>query len=166
MDATPLRILPDAFFTGVWHVRAAPGHICCMKIRDVMTDRVATIGSDQTIIAAAARMRELDVGSLVVKRQGEVEGIITTWDLTARCLGAGHDPHECVVFRHMSSPVHTGHPDTDILEAAHTMSERGVTRLPVVEDGELIGIVSFSNMSRAMDRLTRDLLKGWERREE
>ena len=137
-----------------------------MKIRDVMTDRVATIGSDQTIIAAAARMRELDVGSLVVKRRGEVEGIITTWDLTARCLGAGHDPHECVVFRHMSSPVHTGHPDTDILEAAHTMSERGVTRLPVVEDGELIGIVSFSNMSRAMDRLTRDLLKGWERREE
>ena len=70
-----------------------------MKIRDVMTDKVVTIGSEQTIIAAAARMRELDVGSLVVQREGSVEGIITTWDLTARCLGAGHDPHECVVFR-------------------------------------------------------------------
>lgn len=134
-----------------------------MKIRDVMTPIVATVGSEHTIVAAAARMREMDVGSLVVNRDGEVEGIITTWDLTARCLGAGHDPHECVVFSHMSTPVHIGDPDTDILEAAHTMAERGVSRLPVVENGKLIGIVSFANMSKAMDRLTQDLLRGWER---
>jgi CBS domain-containing protein len=136
-----------------------------MKLRDVMTPQVATISSRQTIVTAAARMRELGIGSLVVLRDDDVEGIITTWDLTAGCLGAGHDPHECVVFTHMSTPVHTGDPDTDILEAAHSMAERHITRMPIVDGEKLVGIVSLSNMSQAMDRLTQDLLRGWTRPE-
>ena len=133
-----------------------------MKLRDVMTKDVITITSNQSVITAAARMRELNVGSLVVVKDGVVEGIITTWDLSVGCMGAGHDPRECLVYNHMSSPVHTGRSDLDALEAAHIMAERRITRLPVVDDGKLIGIVTFSNISKAMDRLVHDLLIGWE----
>ena len=108
-------------------------------------------------------MRELNVGSLVVLRGDDVEGIITTWDLTAGCLGAGHNAHECVVFSHMSTPVHTASPETDVVEAAHVMAERHITRLPLIDNGRLVGIASFANISQAMDQLVQDLLAGWQR---
>ena len=135
-----------------------------MKLRDLMTSTVYTIGSEQSIVTAAAQMRELNVGSLVVMSGGSVEGILTTWDIVAGCLGAGHDAHDCPVFRHMSSPVHTGRVDMDAVEAARVMAERSVSRLPVVdESGEMVGIVTYANLSRVMEQLTRDLLGGWQR---
>lgn len=135
-----------------------------MKLRDLMTSTVYTIGSEQSIVTAASQMRELNVGSLVVMRGDSVEGILTTWDMVSGCLGAGHDPHECLVFSHMSSPVHTGRVDMDAVEAARVMAERGVSRLPVVdESGTMVGIVTYANLSRVMEQLTRDLLGGWER---
>jgi CBS domain-containing protein len=133
-----------------------------MKLRDIMTRPVYTITSDQSAVVAAARMRELDIGCLVVTREGAVEGIITTWDLAVGCMGANHDPRECPVFNHMTSPVHTARPDMEPVEAAHVMAERHITRLPVVDDGELVGIVTFSNISRVMEQLVRNLLS-WER---
>lgn len=143
---------------------ALPGDEPTVNLGDLMTRKVATIGSEQSIVSAAARMRELNVGSLVVLRGDEVEGIITTWDLTAGCLGAGHDAHECPVFRHMSSPVHTGRVDMDALEAAHVMADRGITRLPVLDNsGKMVGIVTYANLSRAMEQLMQDLIGGWER---
>lgn len=134
-----------------------------MKLRDIMTAAVVTITSSQSVITAAARMREFKVGSLVVAQHTEVEGIITSWDLAVGCMGAGHDPRQCLVFHHMSSPVYTGRPDMDTVEAAHVMAKRGITRLPVVDDGKLVGIATFSNLSRAMDQLVHDLLVGWDR---
>jgi CBS domain-containing protein len=135
-----------------------------MKLRDLMTSTVYTIGSEQSIVNAAAQMRELSVGSLVVMRNDAVEGIVTTWDMIAGCLGAGHDPHDCPVFRHMSSPVHTGRVDMEAVDAARVMAERGVSRLPVVDDsGSMVGIVTYANLSQVMEQLTRDLLGGWQR---
>ncbi|MFW6194995.1 MAG: cyclic nucleotide-binding/CBS domain-containing protein [Chloroflexota bacterium] len=133
------------------------------KLRELMTSPVITIGAHQDIHVAAGRMREWNIGSLVVvTSQDEVDGIITPWDLAIGCMGAGHDPRECLVYHHMSSPAHTARPDTDTLEAAHIMAERRITRLPIVEHGKLVGIVTFSNLSRAMNRLMQDLLTGWE----
>ena len=135
-----------------------------MKLRDLMTSTVYTIGSEQSIVNAAAHMRELGVGSLVVIREVSVEGILTTWDMISGCLGAGHDPHDCPVFRHMSSPVHTGRVDMDAVDAARVMAERGVSRLPVVDQtGDMVGIVTYANLSQVMEQLTRDLLGGWQK---
>ena len=129
-----------------------------------MTSTVYTIGSEQSIVNAAAHMRELVVGSLVVIREGSVEGILTTWDMISGCLGAGHDPHDCPVFRHMSSPVHTGRVDMDAVDAARVMAERGVSRLPGVDQtGDMVGIVTYANLSQVMEQLTRDLLGGWQK---
>ena len=109
-----------------------------MKLRDLMTSTVYTIGSEQSVVSAAAQMRELNVGSLVVMSADAVEGILTTWDIVSGCLGAGHDAHDCPVFRHMSSPVHTGRVDMDAVEAARLMAERGVALCPTLAAGAAI----------------------------
>jgi len=65
---------------------------------------------------------------------------------------------------YMSSPVHTARPDTDVVEAARVMSQRRISRLPVVNaEGEPVGIATFSNISRVMQQLASDIFSGWDR---
>ncbi len=135
-----------------------------MRLEDVMTRPVHTITAELSVAHAAQRMRDLNVGSLVVVRKGAVEGIITSWDIGVGCVGGGEDPWSTPILLHMSSPVHTAVPETDVLEAARVMAQRKVSRLPVVStDGELVGIATFSNISRVMQQLASDLLTGWDR---
>ena len=71
-----------------------------------------TITAELSVADAAVRMRENDVGSLVVVSNGVVEGIITSWDVAVGCVGAGEDPAMCPIMLYMSSPVHTARPET------------------------------------------------------
>ena len=124
---------------------------------------MGTISSNATITSCAARMRELNIGSLVVMNGLNVEGIITTWDITSKCLGSGKNPIESVVHEVMTSPVHTAKSDTDVMEAARVMADRKISRLPVIETNseELVGIVTFADISQAVDQFTKDVLGGW-----
>ena len=128
-----------------------------------MTSRVGTISSNVTIISCAARMRELNIGSLVVMNGLNVEGIVTTWDITSKCLGSGKNPIESVVHEVMTSPVHTAKSDTDVMDAARVMADRKISRLPIIETNsdELVGIVTFADISQAVDQFTKDVLGGW-----
>ena len=135
-----------------------------MRLEEIMTAPVLTITAELSVSDAAKKMRSHDVGSLVVVRKGVVEGIITSWDVAVGCVGAGEDPTLSPVMLHMSSPVHTARPDTDVVEAARVMSQRRISRLPVVnENGELVGIATFSNISRVMQQLASDIFSGWDR---
>ena len=129
-----------------------------------MTSPVLTITAERSVADAARRMRTHDVGSLVVVRKGVVEGIITSWDVAVGCVGAGEDPTAAPILLHMSSPVHTADADTDVVEAARVMSQRRISRLPVVDaDGCPVGIATFSNISRVMQQLASDIFSGWDR---
>ena len=134
-----------------------------MKINKIMTSKVGTISSTATITSCAARMRELNIGSLVVMNGLNVEGIVTTWDITSKCLGSGKNPIESVVHEVMTSPVHTAKSDSDVMEAARVMADRKISRLPVIETNsdELVGIVTFADISQAVDQFTKDVLGGW-----
>ncbi len=135
-----------------------------MRLEEIMTAPVLTITSELSVSDAAERMRAHDVGSLVVVRKGVVEGIITSWDVAVGCVGAGEDPSMCPILLHMSSPVHTAGPDTDVVEAARVMSQRRISRLPVVDgNGKPVGIATFSNISRVMQQLASDIFSGWDR---
>lgn len=135
-----------------------------MRIEEIMTSPVLTITSELSVVDAARRMRTNDVGSLVVVNKGIVEGIITSWDVAVGCVGAGEDPALCPIMLHMSSPVHTARPETDVVEAARVMSQRRISRLPVVNEvGEPVGIATFSNISRVMQQLASDIFSGWDR---
>ncbi len=135
-----------------------------MRLEEIMTAPVLTITAELSVADAAKRMRAHDVGSLVVVRKGVVEGIITSWDVAVGCVGAGEDPSASPILIHMSSPVHTAGPDTDVVEAARVMSQRRISRLPVVDaDGKPVGIATFSNISRVMQQLASDIFSGWDR---
>jgi CBS domain-containing protein len=131
-----------------------------MQLKGIMAKNVLTITSEETIAGAARRMQEANVGCLVITNSGKVQGIITDRDLAVRCISQGHNPQQCHVSNHMSSPVITTEPDMDILDAAHLMTEQKVKRLPVVEGDQLIGLVSFSDVAQAMDRPMHDLMVG------
>lgn len=131
-----------------------------MKLGNIMVKRVITIGSKDSVTAAASKMREENIGCLVVSDEKKVKGIITDRDLVVGCLGAGHNSHECQVSQHMSSPVITAEPTMDIWEANRLMTHKKIKRIPVVKEGELIGMVSFSDIAQALDRPMHDLLVG------
>ena len=125
-----------------------------MKLEEIMVKDVATIGPDDDVFAAAQRMLERSVGSLIVETDGVLKGIITDRDLL-HCIGNRHDPSRCRVSAHMSRPVVTEHPDEDLLVTAEVMMRRGIKRLPVTRDGRIVGIVSFSDISRATHELAK-----------
>ena len=132
-----------------------------MKINKIMTKKVGTITSTATATACSATMKELNIGSLVVIQKGNVEGIVTTWDITSKCIGSGKNPNNCTVFEIMTSPVHTTDFETDVMEAARVMADRKISRLPVIQLGSLVGIVTFADISQAVDQFTKDVLGSW-----
>jgi CBS domain-containing protein len=117
-----------------------------MKLQEIMMPNVIQAAPEETIGVAAKRMRESAVGCLVVTLAGAVKGIITDRDLLA-CLAAAHDPYQCKISTHMQRPVHVLRPDEDTAVAAQVMCERRVKRLPIVQNGKLLGIVSLSDLA-------------------
>jgi CBS domain-containing protein len=121
-----------------------------MQLKDIMTKKVITVLEDETVTNAAREMREANIGCLVVANAGAVKGIFTDRDLTVKCLAEGHDPRLCRVSQHMTSSVIIAVPDMDILEATHLMSDKRIRRLPVLENGRLVGLVSSADIAQAM----------------
>ena len=121
-----------------------------MQLKEVMKSEVVTVGRGETVSSAAKRMREANIGCLVIVEGDSLVGIVTDRDLLIGCLGAGHNPAESQVSDYMSSPVSTESPATEIQVAAHMMVSRKIKRLPLVEDGKLVGLVSFSDLGHSM----------------
>jgi len=117
-----------------------------MKLQEIMVKDVIQAMPDETIAMAGKRMRESAVGCLVITTAGAVKGIITDRDLLA-CLAAEHDPYHCKIAAHMHRPVHVLRPDEDHATAAEVMQKRGIKRLPIVQTGKLLGIVSLSDLA-------------------
>jgi CBS domain-containing protein len=117
-----------------------------MKLQEIMVKDVIQATPEETIGLAAKRMRDSAVGCLVVTVSGVVKGIITDRDLLA-CMAQGHDPYQCKIPTHMQRPVHALHPDEDHITAAEVMRERHIKRLPIAQNGRLVGIVSLSDLA-------------------
>lgn len=121
-----------------------------MKLHDIMVQEVVTVGPGETTASAARKMREQSVGCLVVTIEKTVKGIVTDRDLLG-CLSEAHDPNRCEIAAHMTRPVIVERPQEEMVCAAEIMAERRIKRLPVVERGTLVGLVSFSDIARIMD---------------
>ncbi len=117
-----------------------------MKLQEIMVRDVMQAAPDETIGVAGKRMRESAVGCLVVTVAGAVKGIITDRDLLA-CLAQAHDPFRCKISVHMHRPVHVLRPDEDHATAAFVMNEKRIKRIPIAQNGKLLGIVSLSDLA-------------------
>ena len=131
-----------------------------MQVRDVMVFDAVTIGEGEPVSAAARLMNEQGIGMIVICEGRTPTGIITDRDVTTKCVAAGDTPERCIVSSHMSSPVSTVDVADDVFQAVRTMRSQHIKRLPVTEDGALVGVVSVTDITQAMDQPLHDLLFG------
>lgn len=132
-----------------------------MKIRDIMTTDVEIAEPDDTLDDIASMMRNLDVGAIPVVEDGELIGIVTDRDIVVRCVADGKDPSEVAVDEIISGDLQTIAPDADVKQARRIMAEQQIRRLPVVEDGKLVGMVSIGDIAvkTNKDQATGDLIE-------
>lgn len=118
------------------------------RISEVMTNELATVPPDTTVAEAAAIMRDRDIGDVLIVENGKLRGIITDRDLALQVLAEDHDPQSATVDDFMNKDVVTGDASWNLDRAAKTMAKYQVRRLPVVDDGRLVGIVSLGDIAR------------------
>ncbi|MFB6195137.1 MAG: CBS domain-containing protein [Haloplanus sp.] len=127
-----------------------------MLVRDVMVTDVVTCGPDTSLRTAGRRMLDADVGSVVVVDDGVPVGIVTETD----ALRAGvltDRPFDGVAIREVASgPLVTVAPETTVRKAVDRMKDEGVKRLPVVDDGDLVGIVTRTDVAAHYGAFVRE----------
>lgn len=117
-----------------------------MNVREIMIEGVETIGEDETLETALKKSTEEgEGGSLIVERNGEVVGIVTTWDVLEE-IGDRHSLRDVRVRDTMETHLVTVHTDTPVEQAAKEMVDHGIWRLPVEEAGQIVGIVSATDI--------------------
>src|SRR5512142_3145819 len=118
-----------------------------MKIRDIMVSDVETAEPDDTLDELAMMMREQDVGAIPVVEDGELIGIVTARDIVVRCIAEGKDPSEVAADEVISGDLQTVEPEADVDEARRIMAQHQIRRLPVIEKGLLVGMVSLGDLA-------------------
>jgi len=116
------------------------------KVQDAMTSDPVTIGRSDSVAAAARLMESADVGSVPVVEQGTPVGIVTDRDIAIRVVAQGKDPQQTQVGEIATDQPYYVHPDQDLDEALELMAYRKVRRLPVVDDGQLVGMLAQADV--------------------
>jgi CBS domain-containing protein len=131
-----------------------------MQIRDVMTPDPATLSPADTIQSAARLMRDQDTGAVPVVENGRVIGMVTDRDIVVRAVADG-DQSSRPVSDILTNNLVSVTPDTSTGDAAELMSENQVRRLPVIENGMLVGIVSLGDIAvkEGKDKRSGDTLQ-------
>lgn len=118
------------------------------QLRNVMTSDVVTVKDTQTVQEAAALMSEHNIGSIpVVNSRGDMVGIITDRDITLRTTAQGEGTQTPVSEVMTAQQVVQATPDMDVQQAAQLMAQQQIRRLPVVENGKIVGMVSLGDLA-------------------
>jgi CBS domain-containing protein len=120
-------------------------------IQDVMTPDPRAVETNATLRDAAEIMRDQDLGSVVVTNGGEVCGIVTDRDLAVRAVAAGRDPNETKVEEVCNRDVVSLSPEQSVDDAIRVMKDEDIRRLPVIDGGRAVGIVSLGDLAIARD---------------
>jgi CBS domain-containing protein len=132
-----------------------------MRVAEVMTADVVTIGPEASLSEAARRMRGLDVGPLPVSDGGRLVGMLTDRDIAVRATAEGCDPETTRVSDIMTRDVVCCFGEDDVREAARTMARYRKRRLVVVDaSGRVVGIVSLGDLAlRAQQGVAAEALE-------
>ena len=117
-------------------------------VRDAMTTSPTAIASDRTVVEAARTMTTENVGSLPVVEEQKLVGMITDRDLVTNVLAKDLDPNTVPVADVATQNPVSVSPDESLDAALEQMADKQVRRLPVVEDGRLVGILAQADVSR------------------
>ena len=128
-----------------------------LKVEDVMVEDVVTIRADETVLQAAKLMNKNEIGCLIVVRRDRAVGILTERDLLKRIVSKSRDPKKTKVRQIMTKPLIAGHPNMDIEDATRLMFDSKIKKLPVLEDGKLVGLVTLTDLVRYQPQMIRIL---------
>jgi CBS domain-containing protein len=133
------------------------------KAREVMSDDCTCIGEDDTVLDAAKRLAELDVGALpICGSDDRLKGMLTDRDIVVKVLAKGGDPGSTKAgeLGQGDGKTVTVGADDPIDEALRTMIDHKVRRLPVIDGHRLVGIISQADIARNLDEeRTGDLVE-------
>ncbi|MFP5334412.1 MAG: CBS domain-containing protein [Actinomycetes bacterium] len=129
--------------------------------REIMSSDVECVRADETLVDAARKMRDLDVGSLpVCGDDNRLKGMLTDRDIVVKCLAAGGDPATTTAGELAEGKPVTIGADDPVEELLQTMAQHQVRRLPVIDGHDLVGIVSQADVARSMpERKVGDLVE-------
>jgi CBS domain-containing protein len=117
-----------------------------------MTNNPVCLSSKASLFEAAAAMRDAHIGTVLVNdEQDKLLGLLTDRDIVTRAIADGKDPMKVEVGKILSKAEHQLGPDSSVDSAIKMMSEANIRRIPVVEDGRCVGIVSLGDLAIERD---------------
>ncbi len=119
--------------------------------RDIMHAGAECVGENESLLKAARRMRDLDVGALPICGDDDrLHGIITDRDIVVKCVAAGYDPAVVTAAELAQGKPVTVDASADVSEVLAVMEERRIRRLPVVDSHRLVGMISEADLARSL----------------
>lgn len=119
-----------------------------LTVADIMTRNVTTITSGATVADAIELMQQQQIRALLVEHRSQHMpfGMVTERDIVYTVVARGHNPEQVLVQDIMRQPCISLEPTMTIQEASQVLSDTGVQRAPVVQDGELLGVISVTDI--------------------
>ena len=130
-----------------------------MKIEELMVKKVVTVKASDKVIDAVELMNKHEIGCLIVVNDEKAVGILTERDMLKRVLAKSKDPKKTKVEQVMSVPLITTKPQNEVEDTARLMFKSEIKKLPVVEDGQLLGLVTLTDLVRFQPELIDALKK-------
>jgi CBS domain-containing protein len=119
-----------------------------MNVEELMIKNVYTVHPDTVVEEAVRTMNMYEIGCLVVVENERPIGIITERDLLKRVLEQGKPPKTIKVGEIMSKPIIYGNPQMELEDAARLMFRKKVKKLPIMQDGELVGLITLTDLAK------------------
>jgi CBS domain-containing protein len=121
------------------------------SIRDVMSANPITMPVASTVSEAARTMREANIGDIIVLEGDQLYGIVTDRDIVVRTVAEGRDPETATLGDICSREMTTLSPTDRVEDAVRLMRDKAIRRVPVIENGTPIGIVSLGDLAVSQD---------------
>lgn len=119
-----------------------------MQVGEIMTTRIVSVEPASTVKDAALLMNRNNIGAVPVVENGSVRGMLTDRDIVLRCVAEGRDAGNLKVSDICSQGAISVKPQEQVSSALRLMSSEQVRRLPVVDNGKLVGMLSFADVAR------------------
>ena len=125
-----------------------------IPVKRIMTKQIVQVKVGTTVAEAAKQMKEKGIGSLLIRKEHEILGIITEMDIVQKVVAEGADPSVKTVETIMSTPLLTIEPEKSVVDANDMMDQYRVRHLGVTEGDEIIGIISVREAMRDVKKIT------------
>jgi CBS domain-containing protein len=119
------------------------------KLRKIMVEKIVTVKPNDTVKKVAELLNKHEIGCVIITNHGKPVGIITERDMIKRIVCKSVKPENVKASDIMSQPLIEASPNMCAGDAAKLMLERNIKKLPVVENGQLVGLVSLTDLIRS-----------------